>query len=85
MKTEIEFGKVLGKRRERTVSTPRFKVFTQQSTQQQCLRNILVGEQLVEDARTQVRAKNIAVQKAEAALRHEKRRADERNKRWWVA
>ena len=41
--------------------------------------------QFVKNARADVRETSIAVQKAEAALRHEKRRAEERDKRWWVA
>ena len=43
------------------------------------------ANQFVKNARADVRAMNIAVQKAEAALRHEKRRAEERDKLWWVA
>ena len=40
---------------------------------------------LVKTARAEVQAAAVAVRKAEAALRHEKRCAEERDKRWWAA
>ena len=39
----------------------------------------------VKSARSEVHAAAVDVRKAEAVLRHEKRRAEERDKRWWVA
>ena len=43
------------------------------------------ANELVKNARAEVHAAAADVRKAEAALRHEKRRAEERDKRWWAA
>ena len=43
------------------------------------------ANKLVKNARADVHAATIDVRKAEAALRHEQRRAEERDKRWWAA
>jgi len=43
------------------------------------------ANELVRCARAEVHAAWVSVRKAEAALRHEKRRAEERDKRWWAA
>ena len=41
--------------------------------------------EMVKSARAEVRAAAVAVRKAEQAVRHEKRMAEERDKRWWAA
>ena len=43
------------------------------------------ANELVKNARAEVCAAAVGVRKAEAALRHEQRCAEERSKRWWAA